>query len=64
MALTWNGHAMDESWRTASQQGYLGDFVVADADNDGANDLVMAVKFKHEGYLNKARSSIVIYALD
>jgi hypothetical protein len=64
VALTWNGHAMDESWRTASQQGYLGDFVVADADNDGANDLVMAVKFKHAGYLNKARSAVVIYAMD
>ncbi len=64
VALTWNGFSMDESWRTASQQGYLGDFVLADADNDGKNDLVMVVKFKHEGYLNKARSAIVIYALD
>lgn len=63
VAMRWNGMAMVESWRTAGQQGYLGDFALADADNDGRIELVMAVKFQHEGIINKARTGLVIYEL-
>jgi hypothetical protein len=63
VALGWNGLSLAESWRTASQAGYLGDFAIADADNDGNQELVMVVKFKHEGLVDKARSAIVIYEL-
>lgn len=64
IALNWNGFALEEIWRTASQQGYLGDFLMADADNDGNTELVMAVKFKHKGVFDAARSAIVIYELN
>jgi hypothetical protein len=64
VALAWNGFAMMESWKTASQLGYLGDFAVADADNDGKDELVMAIKFQHKGLTNEARSSVVIYELE
>ncbi|MEJ2525448.1 MAG: VCBS repeat-containing protein, partial [Desulfuromonadales bacterium] len=63
VSLSWNGFALIENWQTASQPGYLGDFALADADNDGTDELVMAVKFKHKGLTDKARSSIVIYEL-
>jgi len=64
VAFDWNGFVLLENWRTASQSGYLGDFAVADADNDGSPELVMAVKFKHKGLTDDARSAIVIYELN
>ena len=63
VSLTWNGFALTENWQTASQPGYLGDFALADADNDGKDELVMAVKFQHAGLTDVARSSVVIYEL-
>ncbi len=64
VAHKWNGSALQESWRTSSQNGYLADFTVADADNDGKDELVMVVKFKHKNLLQKGSSSVVIYELD
>jgi len=64
VSLAWNGFSMTENWQTASQQGYLGDFTLADADNDGNAELVMAIKFKHGGLTEAARASIVIYELE
>jgi hypothetical protein len=63
VAMGWNGFSLVESWRTAGQAGYLGDFAIADADNDGQQELVMVVKFKHKGLIDKARSAVVIYEL-
>ncbi len=48
VSLSWNGFQMVENWRTAGLKGYLGDYALADADNDGKQQLVMAVKFKHK----------------
>jgi hypothetical protein len=64
VSLAWNGFSLVEQWRTSSQRGYLADFALADADNDGTDELVMAVKFKHKGLVDAARSAIVIYELE
>ncbi|MCK4535765.1 MAG: VCBS repeat-containing protein [Desulfuromonadales bacterium] len=64
VSLSWNGYTLVENWRTAGQRGYLGDFALADADNDGELELVMAVKFKHKGITAEARSAVVIYDLN
>ncbi|NOQ52359.1 MAG: hypothetical protein GQ578_09125 [Desulfuromonadaceae bacterium] len=64
IALAWNGFALQESWRTSGLNGYLADFTLADADNDGSDELVMVVKFKHKTILNPARSTVVIYELN
>ena len=61
VSMSWNGFALTENWSTANQQGYLSDFSLADADNDGVIEQTMAVKFRHRGVFNKARSSIVMY---
>ncbi|NOY13316.1 MAG: VCBS repeat-containing protein [Deltaproteobacteria bacterium] len=63
IAMTWSGFALQESWRTSGQNGYMADFALADADNDGVDEVVMVVKFKHKGLLQDARSAIVIYEL-
>lgn len=64
VSLSWNGFQMVENWRTAGLKGYLGDYALADADNDGKQQLVMAVKFKHKGLVDPARSAVVTYNLD
>ena len=64
VALGWDGYSLLERWRTASQSGYLADFIVADANNDGSPELVQAVRFRTKGVLEDARSSIVTYELE
>lgn len=62
-AMAWNGFALQEVWRTQPQGGYLADFRLADADNDGKDELVQAVIFSRDGMMSKARSALVIYEL-
>ncbi|WP_303720676.1 VCBS repeat-containing protein, partial [Malonomonas rubra] len=64
ISMTWNGFALEENWRTTTQQGYLVDFNYVDADNDGQKELLMLVKFKHKGVLNAPRSALVLYELN
>lgn len=64
IALKWDGFTLKQSWSTAEQGGYLADFALADADNDGQDELVMVVKFKQQNLLQKGRSTIVIYELN
>jgi hypothetical protein len=64
VSLGWNGYSLVESWRTASQNGYMGDFAMADADNAGSEELVMIVRFQTKGLIDNARSSVVIYEME
>ncbi len=64
VAMKWDGVTLHEEWQTADQAGYLADFALADADNDGEVELIMAINFKHQNLLQKGHSSIVIYELN
>ena len=64
VALKWEGSMLRESWGTREQEGYLVDFTVADADNDGQDEIVMVIKFKQKNLLQKGRSAVVIYELE
>lgn len=64
IAMKWDGFALTESWRTTDQGGYLADFSVADADNDGQDELIMAVRYKQKNLFQGGRSAIVIYELN
>jgi hypothetical protein len=64
VAMKWDGFTLHESWRTSEQAGYLADFTLADADNDGQEELVMVIKYSQKNLLQKGRSTIVIYELD
>lgn len=64
IAMKWDGFALTESWRTTDQGGYLADFSVADADNDGKDELIMVVKYKQKNLFQGGRSAIVIYELN
>ena len=64
VALKWDGSALQENWKTSGQTGYLADYTLADADNDGQDELVMVVKFKQQNLLQKGRSAVIIYELN
>jgi hypothetical protein len=55
---------LDEAWTTKPQFGYLADFRLADADNDGQKEVVMAVGFSGKlKFLSQRRSTLVVYEL-
>jgi hypothetical protein len=64
-AIGFDGYAMVEKWRTRPQGGYLADFRVADADNDGADEIVMVVLFSHGGMFDGGYgdSAVLVYEL-
>ena len=63
-ALRWNGMDMTPEWGTQEEKGYLADFRLADADNDGQAELVMAVGVSGDlGVFGKRQSRIVLYEL-
>ena len=64
VALNWNGFSLQEQWRTTDQGGYLADFFYADANNDGRDELVMAIQFQKKTLLSGGRSTVVIYKIN
>lgn len=59
-AVSYDGYSLVERWRTKPQGGYLGDFRMADADNDGAPEIVMLVMFSHGNWLKSNEGSTVL----
>lgn len=64
-AITYDGYSMVERWRTKPQGGYMADFRIADADNDGAPEIIMLVMFAHGswGKVNYGNSALLIYEM-
>lgn len=63
--LVWEGDEMITSWKTREMTGYVSDFQVRDADNDGNDDLVLAVVESHaSGAMGgKGTSKILFFKL-
>ena len=64
-AISFDGYSMVERWRTKPQGGYMADFRIADADNDGAKEIIMLVMFAHGnwGKVNYGNSALLIYEM-
>ncbi|NJC88987.1 MAG: VCBS repeat-containing protein [Desulfuromonas sp.] len=63
-AVAYDGYSLVERWRTKPQGGYMGDFRMADADNDGAPEIVMLVMFSHGGLgYGDGSSALLIYEM-
>jgi TolB-like protein len=60
--LEWDGTGMVENWRTKKISGYVADYQFKDIDNDGENEVVLALVLSVGGAL-KERSVIVSYKL-
>jgi hypothetical protein len=60
--LTWNGVTMQPQWQSDAMAGHISDVAWADMDNDGHNEIVLAVGPKG-GALEGQQSYIVTYSL-
>lgn len=56
-ALTYDGYSMVERWRTMPQNGYMGDYRMADIDNDGANEIVMIMQYSQGDWTDSQTGS-------
>jgi TolB-like protein len=66
--LVWEENALETVWKTRELDGYIADFQLKDADNDGEEELVVAVVFPNEAgdkgaFDKKPRSSILFFKL-
>ncbi len=60
--LEWDNMGMVENWRTKKITGYVADYQFKDIDNDGENEIILALVLSGGG-LTKGRSVIVSYSL-
>ncbi len=54
--LEWDGNGLIENWRTRKISGYVADYQIKDADNDGEVEVVLAL-------VAGGQSMIVTYSL-
>ncbi|PLY05564.1 MAG: hypothetical protein C0622_01640 [Desulfuromonas sp.] len=63
VAMEWDGFGLAENWQTVPQGGYIADIALGDIDNDGEQELIEVVMYSRDNFMQKGRSSIVIYEL-
>lgn len=56
----WDGLGLSENWRTKKIQGYVIDYQFKDVDNDGKNEVVLAIGLG----TFQSKSAVVAYDLD
>jgi|GEM_PF-104338 len=62
VCLEWEGLGLSEFWRTREIGGYVPDFQIQDADNDGEKDLLVVI-VKSSGSGIREESLLAIYKL-
>lgn len=61
---TWDGLDMELTWKTRKTKGFARDFIVGDFDNDGQDEIVIAlVQSEGDSPLTDARGAIIAYEL-
>jgi TolB-like protein len=62
--LSWDGMDLVKNWQTREMKGYIADYQVKDIDNDGKQELIIALRIWTgvSDYL-KSRSTVVAYEL-
>jgi hypothetical protein len=64
-SLIWNGLGLATNWKTEENSGHVSDFAVGDFDNDGLQELVVAVVLKDGTILTtQSQSTIIAYELN
>jgi TolB-like protein len=63
-SYVWDGMGLANKWHTRKLSGYIRDFAVGDFDNDGAQELIIAlIQISGEVILTQARSNLVAYEM-
>jgi TolB-like protein len=60
--LEWEGLGLSENWKTKKISGYVADYQIKDINNDGKDDLVLAM-VASSGTFTEDRSVIMVYNL-
>ncbi len=65
VSLEWDktGEDLAENWRTRDLKGYVADFIVADLDKDGADEITLLVMEETEGVGSAPKSYLLSYRL-
>ncbi|HDR47014.1 MAG TPA: VCBS repeat-containing protein [Geoalkalibacter subterraneus] len=65
VAFEWDstGLQLIERWRTPPQKGYIADFIVADLDDNGELDLLVAMRFQEKNILQRGHSALMVFKL-
>jgi TolB-like protein len=58
--LEWNGRALIDDWNTKKIKGYVADYQIKDIDNDGKNEIALAV-VQSIGESVQTESAIIYY---
>ncbi|MDO8720963.1 MAG: VCBS repeat-containing protein [Syntrophales bacterium] len=58
--LEWDGLRLAENWKTKKINGYVADYQLKDLDNDGKNEIVLALVLS-VGATHQEKSVIVVY---
>ena len=62
-SLVWDDGFLSPNWKTREIKGYINDFQIKDADNDGEEDLVLAVVEPGGMFDRKSTSNILFFKL-
>jgi hypothetical protein len=63
-SLSWNGLGLVTNWKTAKISGYMRDFAIGDFDNDGEDEITVAVISKDGSVVGtQPKSSVISYDL-
>ncbi|MFO7813760.1 MAG: FG-GAP-like repeat-containing protein [Pelovirga sp.] len=65
VAFEWdsNSRQLLERWRTPVQKGYIADFIVADLDDNGELELLVAMRFQEKNILQRGHSALMVFKL-
>ncbi len=62
--LVWNADSLMMNWRTREVKGYICDYQIADVENDGEPELIVALVDPGEVFDLKGKSNILFFKLD
>jgi TolB-like protein len=61
--LVWDQGNLAQSWTSPQLAGYISDYQIKDVENDGEEELVVALVLPTEGFTGKPNSVILFYKL-
>ncbi len=62
-AFRWDGVVLRPLWKTVEEDGPVSDFEFADIDNDGTDELILAVQIKGGGFFGGSKGRLVVREL-
>ncbi|PID58332.1 hypothetical protein CSB45_04500 [candidate division KSB3 bacterium] len=62
--LRWTGESFERIFQSEDSDGYTVDYAVADVDNDGRQEVVLAKVLQGDDFFKRPKSQLMVYELD